>query len=104
MIKGRTVSPFRYFGILATRDFPRECGLELSSYRDGDIENVQKDSSADKQGLKEDDYIFSINKTNVVGESNKVMEGLLRNSGSSVEIGVLKPKKFDANLRKFTYS
>ena len=81
-----------------------ECGLELSSYFDGRIDDVKKGSSADQQGLKEYDHIFSINKTNVVGESYKVLEGLLRNSGSSVEIGVLKPKKFDANLRKFPYS
>ena len=65
---------------------------------------VKKGSSADQQGIKEYDHMFSINKMNVVGESHEVIEGLLRNSGSSVEIGVLKPKKFDPNLRKFPYS
>ena len=68
------------------------------------MRDVKKGSSADEQGIKKYDHIFSINKINVVGESHKVMEGLLRNSGPSVDFGVLRPKKFDASLRKFSYS
>ena len=81
-----------------------EYGLDLNHNTDGHIHDVKKGSSADQQGIKQYDHMFSINKMNVVGEGHEVIEGLLRNSGSSVEIGVLKPKKFDANLRKFTYS
>ena len=78
--------------------------LELDYGYGGTIEEIRKGSSADEQGIKENDYIFSIHKINNVGESHGVIGGLLQNSGSSVEIGVLKPKKFDPNQRKFSYS
>ena len=81
-----------------------EYGLRLDDDWDGRIGAIKEGSSADQQGIKENDCIFSIDKINVFGKRHRVIGGLLQDSGSSVEIGVLKPKKFDPNLRKFLYS
>ena len=66
----------------------------------GRIYEIAKGSSADQQGIKANDHIFSINKKDVLGEGNEILESLLQDSADSVEIGVLKPKKFDAQLCK----
>ena len=62
---------------------------------------IAKGSSADVQGLKDGDYIFSINKKNVLGEDLQTISRKLRESGSYVEIGVVRPKTIDANLCKY---
>ena len=67
---------------------------------DGMIRDIQTGSSADLQGLKQNDQIFSINNINVIAEDNTELERLLKDSGSSVEIGVVRPKTFDTNLSK----
>ena len=74
-------------------------GIEF--YSRGNIRNIVAGSPVDQHGLKESDYLFSINKVNVIGEPKEVLESLLQKSGSTVEIGVLKPKEFDPNLREY---
>ena len=61
-------------------------------------------SSADVQGLKKGDYIFSINTKNVLEEESNVILRILREGGSSVKIGVMRPKNIDANLCKYLYN
>ena len=61
---------------------------------------IGEGSSAEAQGLKTGDYIFSINKKNVLVEDGYMITRLLSKSGSNVEIGVVRPKNIDANLCK----
>ena len=52
----------------------------------------------DLQGLREGDYIFSINKKNVLGQHQTVILQLLTEVQSSVEIGLVRPTTNDSNL------
>ena len=72
----------------------------IDFHHKGEIREIVAGSPADQHGIKDGDYLFSINKVNVIGEPREVFESLLQKSGSTVEIGVLKPKEFDTNLRE----
>ena len=68
------------------------------------IERVEEGSSGDLQGLKQHDQIFCIDGKNVLGVDAKVSSSLLddatRSNRLHLEIGVLRPKKFDLSPRK----
>ena len=66
--------------------------------------SIDPGSSADVQGLRKGDYIFSINKKNVLGEDQEVIIQVLEECGLSVEIGVVRPKTIDSNLSKCLYN
>ena len=69
----------------------------------GQLDNVVKDSSADLQGLKRYDTIFSINKINVLGKGGDAIKELLkRKTLTSVEIGVMRPMTIDSSLCKYS--
>ena len=72
----------------------------MGFFPDGRIRDIDAGSSADKQGLKRLDCIFAINNINCIGEDGAEMERLVKDSGSSVKIGLLGPKKFDTNRSK----
>ena len=80
-----------------------EFGFVRSRLQPGRINEIESGSSAEQQGLEKDYYIFSINKINVLGEGNESINELLKNSGSSVEVGALMRKKFGTNLCKSSY-
>ena len=65
---------------------------------------VAEGSPADIHGLKKGDLILSINKENVFEENPEVIRQILKESGSSVEIGVVRSKYIDANLCKSLYN
>ena len=79
-----------------TRGADGKFGLNL--FLSGKIMSVVKDSSADVNGLKKLEQIFSINKRNVLGEDGVFMENMLKASHSSVEIGVLRPDEYMAGI------
>ena len=81
-----------------------ERGFGLDMITDlGQLDNVVKDSSADLQGLKRYDTIFSINKINVLGRGGDAIKEILkRKELTSVEIGVMRPVTIDLSLCKYS--
>ena len=53
--------------------------------------------------MTKDDIILSINKKSVLGNDGKCMMRMLNKSGSSVEIGAVRPKKTWSNACKQSY-
>ena len=87
-----------------TLDRGDQLGFGLDMITDlGQLDNVVKNSSADLQGLKRYDTIFSINKINVLGEHGDAIKRRLKQLDlTSVEIGAMRPVTIDSSLCKYS--